>query len=894
MLYHGEFINKAGRVVDVEIRTSSGEGVMEIGTEDCGMWFQADDAVETQCNANDTFDVLITHDCTLRLVVTELNADLLALGGTDTTVRVTDGGKCVFYGYVKPMTFSQDFSSVLDDYDIECADALSVLDGISYKRIGHGGADYKQVRQQARNVTFKELLVDALCNVMPGGWRLLYDGSKRSGADASACSVLDETSVSELLFLGSDEDDVWKCSEILEELCRYLNLHIVQVGTDVYLFDWESVRNTGSLVWTDLLTGEEVSWNVTRKLLDIDNAADDSTSVSIGEVYNVIELTCDCESMGDVVESPLSDSSMVSPYLNKQLYVREMVADADDNKEARKAIKSMWNNGELTSYKDSHMADYYLQTWNNKNWTFYRNGLDVIKAHCYNGVSQHILPSLMGASHILAPDIKWDGTSYNVAKYRSAICAAIFGIGKVEKKGGADDNSVAGKVDMSKTLVVNIGGGFTSDGTGWPTEDDILAACPVAQYVGGMGGGTLAPSVPGVTNYIVISGSMVMNPLQTVCTDQRIFTDSQLDALKPCFKADSDKGWYRMLQYYTTDNPTHEADKSYTMAYGFEPFFDGGEKYYKFSYSAIGDRADHISKVSVLACMLIVGDKCVVETEDGSKPEQYKWVPYKTLEECGGDVDAYYQQCFTIGVNPKIGDCIVGTEFDIQNNITVAMGLDTEGTAIPIRYEDNISGRVEFKILGPVNMTWDNVTYRHKTFFRKGKWSSTSSYVLPKVSNIQIKGFEVKVYSDNGHISNGMDGELKYVSDTDETFLSKRDDLEMKICSGITEEEVAALGVSSTPTLNNAIGADGRPLLSVYDANRHLLDKPERLYVDAYYNEYHKPRLEMEHCVLDDGGCSGFIQYKHQAVDTPFFAIGISRNLHAGECTLKLKTISND
>lgn len=43
----------------------------------------------------------------------------------------------------------------------------------------------------------------------------------------------------------------------------------------------------------------------------------------------------------------------------------------------------------------------------------------------------------------------------------------------------------------------------------------------------------------------------------------------------------------------------------------------------------------------------------------------FEWRKYKTLEECSTE-DEYYQQCFTIGFDPKIGDKIVGTKFDLQ------------------------------------------------------------------------------------------------------------------------------------------------------------------------------------------------------------------------------------
>ena len=127
-----------------------------------------------------------------------------------------------------------------------------------------------------------------------------------------------------------------------------------------------------------------------------------------------------------------------------------------------------------------------------------------------------------------------------------------------------------------------------------------------------------------------------------------------------------------------------------------------------------------MSKVAVLACMLIVGDKCVVEKGTQGQVTDFEWRKYKTLEQCA-DEDEYYQQCFTIGFDPKIGDKIVGSKFDLQNNVSYRLGIDAEGIAIPVRKADGVSGQVRFMILGPVNTLWDVVTRRHRTWFRHTK-----------------------------------------------------------------------------------------------------------------------------------------------------------------------------
>lgn len=90
--------------------------------------------------------------------------------------------------------------------------------------------------------------------------------------------------------------------------------------------------------------------------------------------------------------------------------------------------------------------------------------------------------------------------------------------------------------------------------------------------------------------------------------------------------------------------------------------------------------------------MLIIGDKCVVEktpdndqgdTDENGKPipytdkeeETYKnfvWKPYKEREQCSSD-DEYYQQSFTIGIDPKRGDKIIGQEFDLQKTFPIQL-----------------------------------------------------------------------------------------------------------------------------------------------------------------------------------------------------------------------------
>lgn len=122
------------------------------------------------------------------------------------------------------------------------------------------------------------------------------------------------------------------------------------------------------------------------------------------------------------------------------------------------------------------------------------------------------------------------------------------------------------------------------------------------------------------------------------------------------------------------------------------------------------------------------------------------------------------------------------------------------------------------------------------------------------------------------------------MSDTKETFVNKKDDLEFKINSALTATECAQLGVSNTVKLSTPLNiSTGDGVLEVYDRNGNVKAKPEQIYVDSYYTEYHKPRIVMEQKLRDiDNVVSLFNHYRHEALNKEFFVQGIGRNLIEG------------
>ena len=896
MYIHGSFLSQQGDTITVHIVTGNDRTqTIEIGTEKADVYFSEDPA-EIENEVNDTFDVLLRNSAKIRLLCGNLIKDLFSTSCRDAVVNIYKNDTCIFAGFIEPQTLSQPYNDRWDELELNCIDALSALQYSKYKNVGALGVIYAFVKAEAAQRSFYDIATEILQGVTDGldilgnqNIKYWYDGSKAIDAKTSnRYQVFKQLSISDLLFLGDDESDVWQQDEVLEELLKYLNLHIVQDGFNFYIFSWESVKATpDKIIWHDIVANNTKTTAQQAVTIALANVADCDTTISIDDVYNQLLLTAKVENIESVIESPLDDDLLASPYINKQKYLTEYSSDGEGIA-AYNAFYDMTHD-QKTTYGGGAITDWYVQVMRNKQWKFPMKGntdIDIVDYFGSEGTNQHALPDWLG----------------------QAPGAAIMALGSVKMNTANDDNSPTSKVNMTNYLVVSVNGnGIDNDeNKTYPSAADIQKNIPYAVYTGNKAGGVFSPSDEKTTNYIVLSGKVILNPIMKQTNTYTLLHNKKWVVWMPEVNQDVNWVWHQTVpsrnngdgryytrQYWQAETPDKEVSWHEGADSGFYPYTGEGPEEYEFKYSAIGDSTDTISKVAVLACMLVIGDKCVVETGTDGQTTDFVWQKYKERSECQSD-DEYYQQCFTIGFDPKIGDKLVGTEFSIQNNIDYKMGIDAEGIAIPITKGDKISGQVRFMILGPVNATWDVITRRHPTFFRHTKWSSSSVPLLAHVSSILIKSFEVKVYSDNGLISNGNDdNDIIYMSDTKETFVNKKDDLEFKINSALTAAECAKLGVSNTVKLSTPLNiSTGDGVLEVYDRNGNVKAKPEQIYVDSYYTEYHKPRIVMEQKLRDiDNVVSLFNHYRHEALGKEFFVQGIGRNLIEGRADLTLKEI---
>ena len=466
-------------------------------------------------------------------------------------------------------------------------------------------------------------------------------------------------------------------------------------------------------------------------------------------------------------------------------------------------------------------------------------------------------------------------------------------MGSVEKKPNTTDNSPTSKIDMSSYLFISINGnGDDTETNHSPSDQTLQNRSGMIEYIGNSSGGVFSPTDDVTTNYLVFSGKLCLMPIQ-----------KETDKFSTLLNYDRGSYWHKTVpsdnnvdgryytrKWYNQTSPSDEATSYIKGALSLHPWTkDKANHELQYNYTSKGDSTDKFSKLPVLECELIIGNKRLIETNiDIYGNSTFKWV------EIGKEpiIDGDKITTFSLGINPKIGDKIIGDEFSIQNNISYTMNLETEGTAIPITKDDALSGAVVFRILGPINLTWNDITKRHKTWFRHTKWYNNTKFVLSHLENIIIKDFECKVYSDQAGNDSDEDNDLIYMSNETDKFVNKKDDTEFKFITQLSSAECIQKGIKNSINLNAVINTNTRtPLESIYNATTNETAKPEEHYINQYYLAYSKPKLIMETDLHDTDDISIQNIFHSKVLKRNFFVQSINRDLKEASVHIKLKEV---
>lgn len=874
MYIHGQFRDINNVLYSVHI-LSNDDKTEEMIIGENGLYFSGS-PISIETDNEDTFQTIIKRSASINLVTRDYIGDkLFADNSRNIKVNIYKGDKCIYAGFVEPNTFSQPFVNGLDEFTVNTTDALATLQYYNYGDVNLN--NYKASRAKASVKSFKDMLDQIMLDIQDidivngTKGKIFYDLSK-GVSKGKEKTIFSDCSMSELYMLGDEADDVWTNEDVISQMMQYLNLHIIQDGFDYYIYDWNTIKDkrTG---WYNLTEDTDVTITPTLLEMTADLHSSDDTNLSVADVYNQVSIKCSLEDQDSVIESPMDSENLSSLYNGKQKFMTEYISEGEGVR-ANKAFFDMIHD-RATSYDACKIVDWYLQAMYNTNWNFITpKGYITSLCELSNGVyvNQWKLPKYLKDNQLIP---------------------CIFKMGSVKKQNDVTDNSPTSKIDMNTYLYISINGnGDDTETNHSPSDQTIKDRSGMIEYIGNNSGGVFSPTDDITTNYLVFSGEMCLMPIQK---ETEIFSILQKhdrgDYWHRTVPSDNNgDGRYYTRRWYTQEKPSDTPSSYLSNALSLHPWTtDKANHELQYNYTSNGDSTDMFKKLPILECELIIGNKRLVETNiDTYGNSTYQWV--KIGEE--PTIDGEKKTTFSLGIDPKIGDKIIGDEFDIQNNISYTMNLDAKGTAIPIKKSDALSGAVVFRILGPVNLTWNDITRRHPSFWRHTKWYNNTKFVLSHIENIIIKNFECKIYSDQGGNENKQDNDLIYMSNETDRFINKKDDVEFKFITQLSSSECAKKGIKNTVNLNAVIETDSQtPLESIYNATTMETAKPEEHYINQYYLSYSRPKLIMETDLHDSPSISIHSILHSKVLNRNFFVQSIDRDLKESTVHIKLKEV---
>lgn len=890
MIAHGTFKDFNNDTIEVTINNSnSGEGQIEIGEN--GLFFTGN-PIEIVTNIDDTFEHIIKKSAQINLLSKNYVGDYFFADNARTvSVQISRNNEIIFSGYLEPNTFSQGYSLPLEEFTLNCTDYLSTLQYLNYNNATIN--NYDALKSTASNKSFYNILQELF-----GGQSIWYDKSKAKSPGRET-TLFQDLGVNENYIYGEDFDDLMTQEELLNEMLQYLNLHIIQEGTEFYVFDWNTIKNERS-EWVNIFTSATQALPVNHITMLSGHHADNSTNITIADVYNQIQVKCELENEETVIESPLDNDRLESYYIGRTHYMTEIISE-DQN-----AFFDLVD-GNPNSNTTNKLIEWYVQPMYNNNWVLYNK----------NGVADDLVSYDTNGEAINA---------YSLPLYakKNQLTPLLLRFGSVENNStNNQDNAPVSSVTMKDYLVISINGNADNTENGAsPTDATIQNSQPLVEFIGSNGGGVFSPSDEETTNYIVFSGKITLQPIQwesdhynnvlTRTPSNDPFTDSFIN-----------NDYYRT--YGVAKVPVDGANKYYTRKFykntntrqtndvilndiNIQPpvksmqFRFNGDKYgssdFKYNYSAVGDGSDKMSKMPILECELIIGNKRLVEYDmDEYGNSKFAWTDInsginETYVDENGVTQTYLKQTFSIGINPKIDDVILGTEFNIQNTIDYRMNIDAEGMAIPIKMSDGLSGAVIFRILGPVNLTWNDITRRHPSFWRSTKWYDSNKIILCHLENIILSDFTAKIYTDGGGITVSNDKDLIYLSNENMKYYNKKDDITFKFVTQLTSKESSEKGVSQSVCLNAIIDmTTNTPITSLYNKTTNETAKAEEHYVDQYYREYSSPKILMETTLHDNKDINFRNIFLSGALNKTMYVQSINHDVREATATITLKEI---
>lgn len=899
-IIRGGFKDNKERLITIDIWSPLGMGEYDLNDENSPIKISFD-SIAIEYELDDMFTNIIKKTMQLNLVTTDYFGDLLFSDRVkETKVTIKNGDNVLFAGYIEPYTYSQEYAHKMDEFSLNCIDELGCLE---YQYIVNH-ADWKAMILQEQTISFKEYL----SKILPTN--TYYDMSKTS----SGISVFDSLGVSMSIFLGDSEDDMVNNEEILEKILKYLNLHIIQEGEDLYIFDWNTIKAGVNKTFVNIFDNSTKTVNLTQINITSESYADESTNISIADTYNQISLKVNMDTNDTVITNPLESDNLkyISNY--KQLWMSEIYTHGTEDSLMTASTRKIFNDVVVQAYEHPETINNPYDKWERKDWYFKLGYNDKWKL-MWNGIDVNEWIELDYNNNPVNLQRIFE-TMYNYRFFPFIVSCGVCDspLNKNNPSRINDDGGVKGGIKTNDYIVISVNGNSDdSEAEIRRIQTDIErssgynASTQTAQGLmvyNGETSGQYSPVDDTTTNYLVFKGAIRLMPV--LRTSSVMLSGGGVSAVGKIIHSDLTfqelynyikQGYtgvpiaiyktYYAQQFWKAYTPGTQEQLTPTKRMLYPCIEMEGAELLQYNYSSYWNNTDIYNKLAVLECELKIGDKYLVETysdETKQKPI-YGWYTENELP----IVEGIRKRTFSLGFDPNIGECIIGKEYPITNTVNGKIS-EEKGMAIPIKKSDGLSGKVSFKIVGVINQQWNQIMMRPATLFNSTVFYNNWKNLWSHVSSIWIKDFEVGIISDNG----GSDvpskkKDIVYISDEAHGIIKSRKE-EIDIFTMPTTQELVANGIETNIANNTCIDiVTNNPATGITDTTQNVNDRAERLWVDQYWNIYNTPRTIIE-TTLDDSYLKGIAPYYFTKFGKTI-PLRVNWNLRNCEATLSLQQI---
>ncbi len=338
MLYKGTFKDINDNQYTVHITTNGDSSVTKTVTLGTTPFL-----TEIETSESHIYKPCKYSSAVIKMLSDDYSFDLYSSTAQQNKVQlINHQGTVKWVGYTTPNLYSQGYENEVEEIEIEAIDALSTLQYYKYKPLSG-------TKNIVRIIDIIDMLISK-CNAYS---KYYISNATQLNSTTNEC-LSNNLYISEQNFFDED-DEAMTLQEVMEEICKYLNVTCVADGTNVYFLDYDAIKN-GINTYYQFTVGNSTGTLVTLSQahsINGDDYALNGGQISLDNVYNRVIVKDSLYSFDSVIPSIWDDKhlalQMTMDFGNNWQYYQE-IEEEHDKLGKHKCFFKYYNSSNYKSY----------------------------------------------------------------------------------------------------------------------------------------------------------------------------------------------------------------------------------------------------------------------------------------------------------------------------------------------------------------------------------------------------------------------------------------------------------------------------------------------------------------------------------------------------------------